>query len=305
MQLVALHFYQHLPGLAATFLLSMGLLTPSVSRANDLKSDIMQSRSITLSYQTDVFPFSYIEDNKPQGYSIDICYELIDMLKQELHLPTLKIKWVPVSAATQFLTIKNKTVDMGCIPTIYTVERQKMVTFSEPYFFSATHFVSRKEDGISDINELNGHTVMVKSGTVFVRHVQQVNTEHRLFLNIDLGTDNIKAFSELESGKTPALVSSDVLILAQMALSGHPQAFTMSEDSLSPRLPIGIPMQKDNAAFTSLVNRSIKRLMLSEKFISIYSKWFLLPIKPEGIALNLPLSPELQKSVSTEQLYSY
>lgn len=305
MQLIAIHLYQHLLALVTTVLLSIGLLTPSVSRASDLISDIVQTKSITLSYQIDVFPFSYVEDSKPQGYSIDICYKLIDMLKQELHLPTLKIKWVPVSTATQFLTIKNKTIDMGCIPTIYTAERQKMVTFSEPYFFSATRFVSRKEDDISDLNELNGHTVMVKSGTVFVKHIQQANAEHQLALNIDLGTDNIKAFSDLESGKAPALVSSDVLLLAQIALSGHPQAFSMSEDSLSPRLPIGMPMQKNNAEFTRLINRAMKRLMLSKEFIPIYNKWFLQPIMPEGITLNLPLSPELRQSVSSEKLYSY
>lgn len=305
MQFITTHLYQTLFSLVVTLLLCIGLLTPSDSRADKLVSRIVQTRAITLSYQTDAFPFSYVESKKPRGFSIEICNRLVDMLKQELQIPALKINWVPVTTATQFLTIENKTIDMGCIPTIYTAERQKIVTFSEPYFFSATRYVSRKEDRISDINELNGHTVMVKSGTVFVRHIQQANAEHQLSLNIDLGTDNIKAFSELESGKTPAIVSSDVLLLGQIALSGHPQAFAISADTLSPRLPIGMPMQKDTVDFTNLINHSMKRLMLSKEFINIYNKWFFESIMPQGITLNWPMPPELKQSLSSTALYSY
>lgn len=299
------HWYQTLFSLSAALLLSIGMLTPSTSRADEVLSRLAQTKTITLSYQTDVFPYSYVEDKQPRGYSIDICKQLIDMLKQQLSLPGLHIKWVPVSTATQFLTIKNKSVDMGCIPTIYTPERQKIVTFSEPYFFSATRYVSRKEDDISDITQLNGHTVIVKSGTVFVRHLQEANSQHQLSLNIDLGTDNIKAFSELENGGTPAIVSSDVLLLAQIALSGHPEEFVISKDSLSPRLPIAFPMQKGNAAFIGLINGSLKQLMQSADFIKIYNKWFMQPIMPEGITLNLPLPPELENSISSAAFYSY
>lgn len=302
MQFITTHLYRALFSLAVV---SVGLLAPSDSRADDLLSRIAQTRTITLSYQTDVFPFSYVEGNKPRGFSIEICNRLVDMLKQELQIPALKINWEPVTTATQFLTIENKTIDMGCIPTVCTAERQKIVTFSEPYFFSATRYVSRKEDRISDINELNGHTVMVKSGTVFVRHIQQANSEHQLSLNIDLGTDNTKAFSELESGQTPAIVSSDVLLLGQIALSGHPQAFAISADTLSPRLPIGLPMQKESTDFTDLINHSMKRLMLSKEFANIYNKWFFASIQPQGITLNWPMSPELKQSLSSTALYSY
>ena len=113
MQFITTHLYRTLCSLAVTMLISVGLLTPSDSRADDLLSRIVQTRTITLSYQTDVFPFSYVEGHKPQGFSIEICNRLVDMLKQELQIPALKINWVPVTTATQFLTIENKTIDMG------------------------------------------------------------------------------------------------------------------------------------------------------------------------------------------------
>lgn len=305
MSLLIKRLYQASISVASALILFFGILIPTGSHAEDILSRITQSKTITLSYQTDVFPYSYVESNKPQGYSIDICHKLIKMIQQELKLPELHIKWVPVTTATQFITIKNKSIDMGCIPTIYTPERQKNVTFSEPYFFSATRFVSRMEDDITDIEELNGHTVIVKSGTVFVRHIQEANAQHQLSLNIDLGTDNIKAFSDLESGRTPVIISSDVLLLAQIALSGHPQTFRISVDSLSPRLPVAMPIQKGNPKFTALINTSMKRLLRSADFTTIYNRWFLQPIMPEGITLNLPLSPELQQIISSEDLYTY
>ena len=74
---------------------------------------------------------------------------------------------------------------------------------------------------------------------------------------------------------------------------------------LSPRLPIGMPMQKDNADFTDLINHSMKRLMLSKEFANIYNKWFFEPIMPQGITLNWPMPPELKQSLSSTALYSY
>jgi glutamate/aspartate transport system substrate-binding protein len=305
MSLLINRLYQASFSLAAALILFLGMVIPSGSHAEDILSRIAQSKTITLSYQTDVFPYSYFENNQPQGYSIDICHKLIDMIQQELKLPELHIKWVPVTTATQFLTVKNKSIDMGCTPTFYTVERQKVVTFSEPYFFSATRFVSRTEDDITDIEQLNGHTVIVKSGTVFVRHLQQANVQHQLSLNIDLGNNNVKAFSELESGRTPVIVSSDVLLLAQIALSGHPQAFRISAQTLSPRLPIAMPIQKGNPKFTALINTSMKRLLQSPDFMTIYNRWFMQPIMPGGVTLNLPLSPELKKRISSQTPYAY
>lgn len=81
---------------------------------------IAETKTITLGYQDDAFPFSYIESQQPAGYSIDICNKVVEALKVKLRIKDLKVRWVKSSTASQFVLIKNHVTDIMCIPAFYS-----------------------------------------------------------------------------------------------------------------------------------------------------------------------------------------
>ena len=60
-------------------------------------------------------PFAYMgPGDKPIGYSMDLCYKVIDRIKADLNMPNLKIKLVPVTSQTRIPLLANGTIDIEC-----------------------------------------------------------------------------------------------------------------------------------------------------------------------------------------------
>jgi glutamate/aspartate transport system substrate-binding protein len=82
--------------LAALALLLIGLgayAEPADSRLDR----ISQTKTIKVAYRTDAAPFSFLKDNEPVGYTIDICKIVIASLERRLNIQGLKTEWVPVT----------------------------------------------------------------------------------------------------------------------------------------------------------------------------------------------------------------
>jgi len=60
-------------------------------------------------------PFSYLnKEGKPEGYSIDLCYKIIDKIKEATGKKDLKIHYVPVTSQTRIALMSNETIDIEC-----------------------------------------------------------------------------------------------------------------------------------------------------------------------------------------------
>src|SRR6202171_4669792 len=74
---------------------------------------IKDTGTITIGYRDASIPFSYLDDSqKPIGYSMDLCYKIVDAVKAQLKLPDLKVALQPVTSATRIPLIANGTADM-------------------------------------------------------------------------------------------------------------------------------------------------------------------------------------------------
>ena len=62
--------------------------------------------------------------------------------------------------------------------------------------------------------------------------------------------------------------------------------------------PYGIIVRKDDAAFKKVVDSAIIALYKSGEINNIYPKWFLAPVPPKGINLNVPMSAQFKKVVA-------
>ncbi|CAH6570825.1 Glutamate/aspartate import solute-binding protein [Citrobacter freundii] len=296
--------WRMLVGIFLLMVLEMPCMAGTPQQLHTLEQ-IASKKTITLGYQDDAFPFSWQNGNAPAGYSIDICNSIVSALKTKLQLKNLKVEWVKTNSASQFVLIKNHMADIMCIPAFYSKNRHSISEFSLPFYFSSTRFVMRKNESNNNLAQLSGHSVLVKSGTIYVEQLQKVNVANDLDINIQLDTNNITAFNELKNGEYYALISSTVLLKGMIAQTANPEDYELSDIALSAPLPAGLLLPLHDKEFKAFVDGAISSLMTSNEFTALYNKWFQSPIPSKAINLNIPMSDNLKALTAAKKKISF
>ena len=219
-------------------------------------------------------------------------------LKSELKLPKLEVKLNPVTSATRIPLIANGTVDLECGSTTNNLERQKQVSFTITHFVTSNRFVSKKAAHLNTVEDLRGKTIVSLSGTTNIKQIIEINAQKGLNLNILAAKEHAEGFLMVETGRAAAFVMDDILLYSLVAGSKSPQDYVISADALSVE-PYGIVLRRDDAPFKKVVDQVMIETYRSGAINAIYDKWFLKPIPPKGINLNVPMSAAFKKVIAS------
>ena len=277
---------------------AVGLLAGTAVAQEGTLKKIKDTGTITIGHRESSVPFSYYDDNqKVVGYAMDLCNKIVDAVKANLKLDKLDVKLQPVTSATRIPLLANGTTDLECGSTTNNAERQKQITYTITHFVTANRFVAKKAANLKKLEDLKGKTVVSTSGTTNIKQITELNTEKNLGLNILPAKDHAEAFLMVETGRAAAFVMDDILLYSLVAGSKAPGDYEISADALSVE-PYGIMLRKDDPAFKKVVDDAMIALYKSGEINKIYEKWFLKPIPPKGVNLNVPMSASFQKVVA-------
>jgi len=259
---------------------------------------VEQTGIITLGYRVGSVPFSYLDEKlNPIGYSMDLCYRIVDAVRVRLKMRDLGVKLIPVTSATRIPMVVNGTVDLECGVTTNTLERQRSQAFSVTTFIAVSRLLSKKTSDIQTLGDLQGKPVVSTVGTTSIRYLHDANLVQKLDMKILAGLDDADAFQLVQTDRAVAYVMDDVLLRSLLAGSKNPADFSISSASLSIE-PYGIAMMKDDATFKQLVDDVLVGTYRSGEIHTIYNKWFQSPIPPKGINLQLPMSAALKRAIA-------
>ena len=287
-------------------ILSVGLVTlsalvlagPQASAQEGTLKKIKETGTITLGHRDASIPFSYFDDKQAAvGYAMDLCGKIVDAVKAELKMPNLQIKLNPVTSATRIPLMANGTIDLECGSTTNNLERQKQVAFTITHFVTANRFVSKKAANLKTLNDLKGKTVVSTSGTTNIKQITELNGQQNLGITILPAKDHAEAFLMVESGRAVAFFMDDILLYSLVASSKAPAEWVISADALSVE-PYGIMLRKDDPSFKKVVDGAIANVYKSGEINKIYAKWFLSPVPPRGVNLNVPMSDVFKRVVA-------
>jgi glutamate/aspartate transport system substrate-binding protein len=271
---------------------------PAQDLAGTLKK-IKDTGTITLAHRESSLPFSYYDDKQQVvGYAMDLCHRIVDAVKAELKLDKLDVKLNPVTSATRIPLMANGTVDLECGSTTNNLERQNQVAFTITHFVTANRFVSKKSANLMAVDDLRGKTIASTSGTTNIKQITEIGAQKGLNLNILAAKDHAEAFLMVETGRAAAFVMDDILLYSLVAGSKSPQDYVISADALSVE-PYGIMLRRDDAPFKKVVDQAMIATYRSGAITPIYEKWFLRPIPPKGINLNVPMSSSFKKVIAS------
>jgi len=279
--------------------LALAVAQPAASQelTGTLKK-IKDTGTITLGHRDTSIPFSYYDDKQQVvGYAMDICMRIVDAVKAELKLGKLDVKLNPVTSATRIPLMANGTIDLECGSTTNNLERQKQVAFTITHFVTANRYVAKKASNIGKLDDLKGKTVVSTSGTTNIKWATEENAKRNLGMNIVAAKDHAEAFLMVETGRAAAFFMDDILLYSLVANSKNPAEWAIGNEAYTVE-PYGIMMRRDDPAFKKVVDGAVTGLYKSGQISAIYDKWFLKPVPPKGINLNVPMSGPFKKVVA-------
>jgi len=208
-------------------------------------------------------------------------------------MPNLQVKLNPVTSATRIPLMANGTVDLECGSTTNSLDRQKQVSFTNTHFVTANRYVVKKSSNIKTLADLKGKTVVSTSGTTNLKWLTEENGKQNFNMNILTAKDHAEAFLMVETDRAAAFFMDDILLASLVAGAKAPADYVISSEAYSVE-PYGIMLRKDDPAFQKVADDATAKLYSSGAIMPIYEKWFLKPIPPKNINLNLPASPQLK-----------
>ena len=252
---------------------------------------------LTIGVRETSVPFSYLDAQKqPQGYSVDLCLRVADVVKAELKMPRLEVKFVPVSSSNRIPALLEGKIDLECGSTTNTRDRQKQVAFAYTTFVAGIKMLAKKSSNVNSIEDLRGKAVVVTTGTTSEKMLKALNDERVLKINIVESKDHGESFKAVEDGKAIAFPMDDVLLYGLISKAKKPDDFAVVGKYLSVE-PYAIMMRKDEPQFEKLVNRALIDLFQSGEIRRIYAKWF------NTKDLTVPLNQYLKEAFQTPNTY--
>jgi glutamate/aspartate transport system substrate-binding protein len=265
------------------------------AQANDTIAKVKAAGSITMGVRDSSGALSYtLGDGKYVGYHVEICQRIIARLEKEIG-KKLETKYQLVTSQNRMPLVENGTVDIECGSTTNNAARQKQVAFLNTVYMEQVRIAVKSNSGISSIEQLNGKNVVTTTGTTSVQLLRKHERANGVDFKEVFGKDHADSFLLLEAGRADAFVMDATILIGNIVNSKTPADFKIVGEPLSLE-PIGIMIRKDDAAFQKLGNDVIASLVKSGEISKIYDKWFMKPIPPKNISVNMAVTPETKSS---------
>ncbi|MBL8403363.1 MAG: glutamate/aspartate ABC transporter substrate-binding protein [Dechloromonas sp.] len=266
----------------------------AVAQESPTLKKIKDTGSMTLGHRESSIPFSYYDDKQQViGYSHELMLKVVEAIRSELKLARLDTMLMPVTSANRITLVQNGTIDIECGSTTNNTERQKQVAFSTSIFVIGTKLMTKKTSGINDFPDLAGKNVVTTAGTTSERLIRKMNEDKQMKMNVISAKDHGEAFLTLETGRAVAFMMDDALLFGEMAKAKRASDWVVVGTPQS-KEAYGCMLRKDDAGFKKVVDAALSKAMTSGEAEKIYAKWFLNPIPPKGLNLNMPLSEDMK-----------
>lgn len=261
---------------------------------------IKETGVIVVGHRESSVPFAYIgPDQKPIGYSMDLCMKVVDAVKEELGMDKLDIKLVPVTPQTRIPLIANGNINIECGSTTNNLTRQKQVDYAYTTFITGTKLLVKKGSGIKEVEDLAGKAIALAQGTTNERAVKNAIKDLGIadvkVLNVK---DHAEGFLALETDRVDAYSTDHILLFGLISKAKSPADYEVVGRFLSFD-PYALMLPRDDSAMRLVVNRTLASLFRSGEILKIYNKWFMEDI-PGGSALKVPAGEVLETNFAVQ-----
>jgi glutamate/aspartate transport system substrate-binding protein len=244
---------------------------------------VHDTKTFTIGYREASFPFAYYdEQKKPVGFAVELCNRIAEAVKQQLNMPDIEVRYLPVNAQTRIPLLTNGTIDIECGSTTNNLARQQQVDFSYSFYITGGRLLASKVSGIKEVDDINGKSVGIAPGSSNERVLKGLIDELKLTPRLVNVRDHAEGMLALETGRIDAYAHDEVGAYAILAKSPQRDRFEVVGRLLSFD-PYGLMIRRDDSAFKLVANRTLAMIYRSGEVYQMFDKHF--------EAFGIPMTP--------------
>jgi ABC-type amino acid transport substrate-binding protein len=249
---------------------------------------IKQEQAIRIAYREDAPPFSYKDKiGEPTGLMVDLCKEVAKKLAEQFDLQSLKVTYVPVTAADRFDAITQQKADLLCEPTSATLSRREQVDFSIATFVDGAGLLVRA-NGPKDLRAMAGQKIGVLAGTTTEEALRNTLNDAGIAADVVAAKTHGEGLSMLDDGKISAYFADRAILLTLGRESKAPDKLRLADEYLTIE-PYALALPRGDSDFRLAVDRALSHIYRSGEIVAIFERTFGGKSKPSQILQTLYL----------------
>jgi ABC-type amino acid transport substrate-binding protein len=234
---------------------------------------VHDTATLRIAYRADSRPFSFVNpQGQPVGYTIELCERIAASLERQLALPSLAIKWVPVTTQTRFESVSTGLADMECGSSSVSLSRMKVVDFSSLVFADSTGLIVKANTGLNSFETLAGKRIGLVPGSTNAQAIRDQLERRKLTATLVEFSDRDEGFAALTQGMVDGFATDKLVLRALMQRANSRELVLLPED-LSFE-PFAIVLPRGDWAFRLAVNTGLAQTFRSGEVLQIYNKYF-------------------------------
>ena len=199
-------------------------------------------------------------------------------------MKTLKIDWIPVTAATRLDAVASGKADAECGTTTITLERMEKVDFSLPIFVDGGGVMVRTGSKLSRLVDLKGKRIAVIAGTTTEQALTKALTAAEAPAVLVPVRDGAEGIAQLAKRKVDGYAGDRVVLAGLRLRAARPDDFDFVGGDFSFE-PYALVVPRNDADFRLVVNRALADVYRHGDIDPIYQQWLGNLGKP-GVLLN-------------------
>ncbi len=207
-------------------------------------------------------PFNFVtDDGSVQGFDVDVAGEIAKRLDRELEYKTTA--WDGIIEGLRAGRYDGILGSMGI-----TAEREEVVDFSTPYYYSGPQLIVKKDSGITGVSDLTPEsTIGLVTGTTFEKDADKLGVKIKLY------EDDNQTLMELLNGRVDGVLTDRIVGLNAIAKLGRGDELTLVGSVLRTET-MGIAFQDSDDELRESVNAILQDMRADGTLKRISAKWF-------------------------------
>jgi general L-amino acid transport system substrate-binding protein len=214
----------------------------AVTPAQDILGTVLERGKLICGSRTDLLGFGYLDENgKNVGFDVDLCRSVAVAVFNDPEA----VEFVPLTAAERGPALQTGEIDMLSRNVTWTSSRDaQWGNFTIVMFYDGQGMMVRKDSGFTTLEDLDGATVCVTTGTTTEKNLSDNFRQRNLAYEAVTFEDTSAVYSAYEDGRCDAATSDKSQLAAVREGFANPDDHfimdvTMSKEPLTPAVPTG------------------------------------------------------------------